>query len=328
MSAKINSQIFANMQSIVKSVFGFTMKNNSLGNLKLIETIENTRFIYTAGILVAVNLIIGALIMPVALRFTKRWRRSSIAELQERIDVLEKAKKMRSDFFASLSHDIRTPLNGILGIADILGQDETDSEKLSSIRTIKDSGNNLMQVVDEILDVSKLDAGSMNLYPSEVNIADLVKESVSTIDVVCKKKGIDLTVDIESSVPHIYYTDGHKLVRILLNLLGNSLKFTEQGVVSVRVRKNDSPRRGDILFTVVDSGRGIPEDRRDLIFESYVQAVADERLRENGTGLGLAISRGLVELMGGEIWFDSELGRGSTFCFTIGQTPDCSKDDV
>ncbi len=318
-STKVNAQIFAGMQTFFKSMFGYTLKNNMLGNVKLIEDIEKTRLLYTAGGLVAINIIIGALMMPIALRITRRWRENSSTELEDRIDALEKAKKLRSDFFACISHDIRTPLNGILGIADTLERDESDPEKLSSIKTIKDSGNNLMTVVNEILDVSKLDSGSMNLHPSEVNIADLVKESASTIEVGCKNKGIDLSVEIDNSVPHIYYTDGHKLVRVLMNLLGNSLKFTERGEVGVIVRKNNSHRRGDILFTIVDSGRGVPKDRRDCIFESYVQAVSDDRLQDNGTGLGLAISRGLVELMGGEIWFDSEVGQGSTFYFTIGQ---------
>jgi len=249
---------------------------------------------------------------------------NDIAPLSEKLRTAEQAReraerisRLRSEFFANMSHEIRTPLNGILGLADTLAVDEKDPDRLASLKTIKRSGENLLHLINEILDLSKLEAGRMVLHPSAVSISDLVREAASTIEVACQRKGLDLSVDISSNIPATIDTDGHKLVRVLINLLGNALKFTDSGTIRVKVGRYDGERNGDFIFEIADAGRGIPIGRKEHIFESFVQVNMDDGYREDGTGLGLPIARKLVELMGGEIWLESELGKGSKFFFTI-----------
>ena len=229
----------------------------------------------------------------------------------------EEASRLRSEFLANMSHEIRTPLTGILGLAEMLAEEEGDPERRSNLYTIKQCGGNLLHLINEILELSKLEAGKMVLHSALVSTVSVVQEATVPIEPGCRRKGIDLSSKVEEDAPDTLEVDGRKLVQILLNLLGNALKFTEHGFIRLRVARYRGQRKGDILFEVSDSGRGIPPDRQKLIFESFVQADGYLTRGREGTGLGLTIAHKLISLMGGEIWLESEEGKGSVFSFTI-----------
>ena len=229
----------------------------------------------------------------------------------------EGASRLRSEFLANMSHEIRTPLNGIMGLAEIMAEEEKDPERRSNLNTIRQCGGNLLHLINEILELSKLEAGKMVLRSALVSTASVVQEATATIEPGCRRKEIDLGVEVEEEVPDTIEVDGRKLVQILVNLLGNALKFTDQGFIRLRLARYRGERKGDILFEVSDSGRGIPPDRQKLIFESFVQANGYLTRGREGTGLGLTITHKLINLMGGEIWLESEVGKGSVFSFTI-----------
>ena len=236
----------------------------------------------------------------------------------------EESSRLRSEFLANMSHEIRTPLNGILGLAEMLAEEENDPERKENLRTIRQCGQNLLVLINEILELSKLEAGRMILHPAVVVTADVLHEAAATIEVACAKKGLAFTSSVELDVPPTIEVDNLKLVQILVNLLGNAVKFTERGSITLRVAPWRGDRRGDLLFEVADTGIGIPRDRQQQIFESFVQAEGQHSRQSEGTGLGLAIAQKLVALMGGELWLVSEEGKGSVFSFTIehGPTPD------
>lgn len=279
------------------------------------------------------NLVLAAVMISIGLNLTGGWRYGNaagtgstddVAALREGLriselarDEAERTSRLRSEFFANMSHEIRTPLNGILGLAEALAADEKDPDRISSLKMIRQSGRNLLHLINEILDLSKLEEGRMNLHPSIVSLSDLIRESASTIEVGCQNRGINLSVEVAPNVPATINADSHKLVRVLINLLGNALKFTERGSIGVKVAPYSGEKKGDLIFEVADTGRGIPIGLKEHIFESFIQVSIDDERREDGTGLGLAITRKLVELMGGEIWLESELGKGSRFYFTI-----------
>jgi len=269
------------------------------------------KFLHLSVAIFISNFVIALIASRIFLILFRRWHRGA----EQTHPLPTSPQSIRSEFITNMSHEIRTPLNGIIGITETLAESETDGDKLASLEAIKNSGDRLLYLVNEMLDFSKLEAGRMVLDPNVINISDLVHEAAATIELRCKKKGLNFSIDISSEVPATIHTDGHKLLRILLNLLGNAFKYTESGSIELSIKHNESNRRGDLLFKVTDSGRGIPHEREGHIFDSYTQ-VRDEDSGK-GTGLGLAICKGLVELMGGEIWHESEAGKGSTFYFTI-----------
>ncbi len=242
----------------------------------------------------------------------KRLERELIVARDEAFE----ASRLRSEFLANMSHEIRTPLNGIMGLADTLQDDEHDEDRRASLEAIIQCGKNLLHMINEILELAKLEAGKMIVQTAVVSPESIVREAMATIEVAARRKGLELTVDIDPDVPPMVEVDHHKLSRILINLFGNALKFTEAGSIHVQVRQTPDERAGNLLFAVIDTGVGIPKDRQSRIFESFVQA--DEYLtRGDGTGLGLAIVVKLAHLMGGEVWMESEPEKGSSFFFTI-----------
>lgn len=243
-------------------------------------------------------------------------------ELIQAKERAEESSRLRSEFLANMSHEIRTPLNGILGLAEVLLDGEADEERRLSLKTIRQCGQNLLHIINEILELSKIEAGKMLLHFAITVIEDVVKESLATVDVGCQKKGLALSWRIADDVPRAMEIDRHKLVQVLINLLGNALKFTEQGDVQLFVALYAGHRPGDIIFSVTDTGIGVPIEKQEHIFESFTQAEGHLTREGDGTGLGLAISKKLVDLMGGEIWVESELNKGSTFNFTIAVTGD------
>ncbi len=230
---------------------------------------------------------------------------------------LQRANQHKAEFLANMSHELRTPLNSILGFSQLLlegdGGDLT-KEQQQDVDIIAQNGRHLLALINDLLDISKLEAGKAQLYRGEVDVAALVNECVESVSSLAKTKQLELSATVAEDVGRVF-ADGAKLKQVLLNLLGNAIKFTEAG--SVRV---SAERRGaELQISVRDTGIGVPPDDAERIFESFQQGKSGISGKYQGTGLGLAISRQLVEMHGGRIWVKSTPGHGSTFSFTIPQ---------
>lgn len=237
-----------------------------------------------------------------------------VGELIEEKKISEKAYNHKTLFLANVSHEIRTPLNGIVGMITLLEDTDINSEQKDFIEMMRECCINLMTIINDILDFSKLEAGKIKL---EVKCDNLRKCIESTNDILLSKlyeKDLDYKYSIDSSIPDYIKFDASRLKQILLNLLTNSIKFTEEGSIKLNIVKMDSTH---LKFSIKDSGCGIHKDEQDKLFKSFSQIQNNTKMNE-GTGLGLAISKQLVELMGGKIWIEeSVLGNGSTFSFII-----------
>jgi len=242
-------------------------------------------------------------------------RKQNEVDILQAKDLADRGNRAKSEFLANMSHEIRTPLNAILGFAELL-QDVTNDEKyLHYLNGIKSSGKGLLKIINDILDLSKIEAGKTSLEPEAVNISLMVSEIKNMFLGLAIDKRITFTVKIEPNVPKIIYIDETRMRQILLNLIGNAIKFTNIGSVTVSIyaiMKNYS-NRIDLIFEIIDTGMGIPLDQQELIFEAFKQVDSDNRRNFGGTGLGLTITKRLVEMMNGRIFLKSELGKGSTF---------------
>jgi signal transduction histidine kinase/CheY-like chemotaxis protein len=227
---------------------------------------------------------------------------------------LERATQAKSEFLARMSHEIRTPMNTLLGMAELLSATPLNNEQREYVRLFQSAGDNLLDVIDDILDFSKVEAGQIELESIEFDLADVLSEVIEIAIVRARAKGLQLSSRIEPGVPARLIGDPGRLRQILLNLLGNATKFTMQGELSVLVELDSAP--ATLHFAVSDTGIGVPADRLATIFDSFSQADASTTRKYGGTGLGLAISKRFVELMEGKIWVESILGSGSTVHFT------------
>jgi CheY-like chemotaxis protein len=250
----------------------------------------------------------------------------------EKADELARASQYKSDFLANMSHELRTPLNSLLILSRSLADNDTgnlDEEQVESARIINDAGTSLLHLINDILDLSKIEAGKMELLIDELPLADLQRRLQRTFSHVAEKKGLGFTVEIESGLPTILRTDSAKLEQIANNLLSNAFKFTAQGAVAVRIGRpgsdvavpstlTDQPL---IAMTVIDTGIGIPADKFQNIFNAFEQVDASTSRQFGGSGLGLAISRRMSMLLGGDIVLHSESGRGSSFSVLLPETP-------
>jgi signal transduction histidine kinase/ligand-binding sensor domain-containing protein/CheY-like chemotaxis protein len=229
----------------------------------------------------------------------------------------EQASRVRTEFLANVSHEIRTPINGILGTVELALEASPPLEQAECLNTVKNCANSLLAVVSDILDFSKIQAGKLRLDLTDFKLRATIGESLKIASVQANQKGLRLSCEIESDVPVVVRGDPARLRQVLLNLLGNAVKFTEHGEVALRVSCALGNNDGVALhFVVRDTGIGIAPEKQALIFEGFSQADNSISRKYGGTGLGLAIARRLVGLMGGEIWVDSEIGRGSEFHFT------------
>ncbi|QDV39500.1 response regulator [Tautonia plasticadhaerens] len=231
----------------------------------------------------------------------------------------EAASRAKSEFLANMSHEIRTPMTAILGYADILASRLRGPEDQDCVETIRRNGRFLIQVINDILDLSKIEAGKLEIQPERIEPARIVEEVRSLMDVRAREKGLPLEVRYDGPIPRAIESDPTRLRQILINLVGNAIKFTESGLVRVVVRFEPGP--GRLVFEVEDSGIGLTPEQQAGLFRPFTQADGTMTRRFGGTGLGLVICRRLVEMLGGEIAVDSAPGRGSTFSFSVTSPP-------
>ncbi|MBF0423831.1 MAG: ABC transporter substrate-binding protein, partial [Magnetococcales bacterium] len=229
-------------------------------------------------------------------------------------NAAEEANQAKSIFLATMSHEIRTPLNAILGMGEILAETTLTASQSRCVTTLNKSGEALLSLINDILDLSKIEAGQVVLESMTFDLRDFLAATLELFSFSALDKGILLTSEIDKEVPRIVEGDTTRLRQVLLNLIGNAIKFTERGEVILRVAPGDDPK---VSFAVIDSGKGIPQERQQDIFQPFTQADSSITRKHGGTGLGLTISQRLVVLMGGEIGLTSVVGHGSTFLFSI-----------
>ncbi len=239
------------------------------------------------------------------------------SELRKARDAANAASRAKSDFLANMSHEIRTPMNAVIGMTELLQDTPLSADQREYTDTLQDAAESLLGVISDILDFSKIEAGMFELSPVTFDLREALENTLRTLGVRAHQKGLELVCEVGSEVPDILVGDAPRLRQVVLNLVGNAIKFTESGEILLQVESADNVDNETTLrFVVADTGIGIPEEKQELIFEAFAQADGSTTRKYGGTGLGLAIAATLVRMMGGEVSVESEPDRGSRFVFS------------
>ena len=242
-----------------------------------------------------------------------------IEDLIRAKEKAEESDRLKSAFLANVSHEIRTPMNGILGFAELLKEPSlSGTEKEKYLKIIEKSGKRMLNIINDIVDISKIEAGLMELKESELNINEAIEHTCDFFKPEVKAKGLKLSFSTPLPAKSAtIVTDSEMLYAVLTNLVKNAIKYTEKGVVELGYKIVQTHGRASVQFYIKDTGIGIPEDRQEAIFKRFVQADIEDKMARQGAGLGLAISKAYIEMLGGKIWVESKEGGGSVFYFTL-----------
>jgi len=279
----------------------------------LAEQRSNSLLSYACILMVAVLALVGLWVF----RPMEKAIRRAFAETSESLLKAEAADRAKSEFLANMSHEIRTPMNGVLGMAELLARTELTPRQKTFTDVIVKSGNALLTIINDILDFSKINAGQLTLDPAPFNIAEAVEDVATLVSARVAEKNLELIVRVDPRLPACVVGDVGRFRQIVTNMLGNAVKFTEKGHVLVDVTGETVDGVARLMVRVEDTGIGIPADKLQTVFEKFAQVDGSSTRRHEGTGLGLAIAARLVDLMGGKVGLESEVGRGSVFWFTV-----------